>query len=255
MENKVMLRIGIVGKPFIGESSDEWNKNIIVNGNLNNLIYKAGHVPVGITPISPEDKFNQIDEVDPYRLTNFDKRRIVRQINYLDGIILQGGMQTLAYEEFIAKIAIANTIPIMGICAGFNTLVRVCGGKIIQNPTDSHDREPDEISHSLIIEPESNFYRLMGRKVSVDVNSVHWMIAPMNGIPPSLSIAAISPDKLVEVVEGKHKPIYGYKFHPEIMALEENKTYNPLMKNVFNDFFCKCAEFKRDREYNLDKVM
>ena len=126
---KEFCKIGIVGKPFIGECSDEWNNNVIVNGNLCDIVYESGYIPVGIMPISPREKFNLTDSEDSYILNQFDRDRIKQQIRDLDGIILQGGMQTLAYEEFIAKVAIHNHIPIMGICAGFNTLVRVSGDK------------------------------------------------------------------------------------------------------------------------------
>ncbi len=252
---KEFCKIGIVGKPFIGECSDEWNKNVIVNGNLNDIVYKAGYLPVGILPISPREKFNMTDSVDSYELLQFDKDRIRQQIRDLDGIILQGGMQTLAYEEFIARVAIHNRIPIMGICAGFNTIVRVSGGKVIEDISASHDKEPDELAHSIIIDPDSEFYRLMGKQTSVQVNSVHWMVAQLRGIPSSLRIAAVSPDRLVEVVEGRDSPIYGYKFHPEVMAIEGNKTYNPIMKNIFNNFFAKCEEYQKSKTVFQEKEM
>jgi len=252
---KDFLKIGIVGKPFIGKSDDEWNKNIVINGNLNNIVYKSGNIPIGLTPISPEEHFNKVDDVDSYRLSDFDKQRVKRQIKNLDGVILQGGMQTLAYEEFLAKCAIANGVPIMGICAGFNTLVRVCGGWVMSDETCTHDKEPDKLAHSLMINPESNFYRLMGEKATIEVNSVHWMIAPIIGIPRSLNIAALSPDKLVEVVEGVSKPIFGYKFHPEVMAQEQNKTYNPQMQNIFDDFFERCHEYHLCKKVENERIM
>ncbi len=255
MSKSKFCRIGIVGKPFIGECSDAWNKNVIVNGNLNSIIYEAGLVPLGIMPVTPEKNFNLIDESDDFVLSVQDKEKIIDQLSCVDGVILQGGMQTLAYEEFIARYAMAKQIPIMGICAGFNTIVRVCGGTIIKNPTSNHECEPDEFAHSIIVDPESNFFRLMKGAVRVEVNSVHWMIAPIRGVPRSLKVAAVSSDKLVEVVEGREGPIFGYKFHPEVMAREGNKTYDPRMKNVFDDFFDRCIKYHNKKAYKEERTL
>jgi len=61
-------------------------------------------------------------------------------IDKCDGIVIQGGLSSDDYEIKAAKYAIDNDIPILGICAGFNNIIRAMGGKflllVIQNITE-----------------------------------------------------------------------------------------------------------------------
>ncbi len=246
----MLPKIGIVGKQHIGNIDGAWNDYTVTSGKINYLVVNNGGVPISITPVTMPENLNKEDSHDEYELTPEEKEKIDIQIDGLDGIILQGGMQTCSYEEYIAKRAMEKGIPIMGICAGFNVIIRAAGGEVIHNESGSHDKNPNEFAHSITIDPTSNLYKLMDCDEEIEVNSVHWMIAKEEGVPQDvLKIVAHSPDGLVEAYEGVNGPIYGYKFHPEVMATEGAGCYNPKMNNIFKDFVEKCLEYKR----NIDK--
>jgi len=244
-------KIGIVGKPFIGNMDYDWNEYIVISGKINDLILQNHCIPIGITNVTTGKNLNQDDCHDNYQLSKIEIVQINLQIEGLDGIILQGGIQTCAYEEYIAKQAIEKGIPIMGICAGFNTIVRVSGGTIVKSDNNFHDQDPNEIAHTINILPDSNLFKLMNGEAEIGVNSVHTMIAFKEGIPQDkLRISALSNDGLVEAVEGQNrKPIYGYKFHPEVMVTNGKNCYNEKIINIFTDFFEKCREYQ-DRNLN-----
>ena len=238
-------RIGVVGKPFNeqGNTLHRWNNYYVISGLISSLVNQNGGIVVGIIPITDKESLSKEDDYDIYKLTDEEKTRIDMQIEGLDGIILQGGLQTLAYEEYIAKVAIENGIPIMGICAGFNNIIRALNGKTKKDETGKHDYIPEEIAHTIIIEPNSRLYKLMKGEKEVGLNSVHSIIAEDN-LPEILNVTAKSPDGLVEAFEGKNnRPIFGYKFHPELMATKGAKCYNPKMNNLFKDFNEICLKY------------
>lgn len=249
-KNKINPIIGIVGKPYIGNMDYDWNEYTVISGRINDLVSQNNCIPIGITNVTTGSNLNQDDCLDKYELSDNERKQIDLQIDGLDGIILQGGIQTCAYEEYIAKQAMEKRIPIMGICAGFNTIVRAAGGTIVKNDNNSHDQDPNEIAHAINIIPNSNLSKLMDGENEIRVNSVHWMIAKKDGIPQEkLNIVALSPDGLVEAIEGKAgNPIYGYKFHPEVMATKGSQCYNEKMVNIFTDFFEKCREYQHINE-------
>ena len=250
-------RIGVVGKPFNtqGKMDYDWNNYYAVSGLITNLVNEKGGISASITPATAENSSRTEDGYSDYELTDEEKAKIDAQIDELDGIILQGGIQTLAHEQYIAKRAMEKKIPIMGICAGFNNIIRAAGGKTIKSETDEHDQIPDEIAHTIIIEKDSNLYKLMDGEEEIGVNSIHTIIARQEDMPDILNVTAKSPDGLVEAYEGKNSPIFGYKFHPELMATKDAKCYNPKMENIFSDFNEKCLEYKREKEQaKIDEI-
>ena len=155
-----------------------------------------------------------------------------------DGIVLQGGISSHNYEEYIAKYCYDNDIPLLGICAGYNNIIRGLGGKaeLITN-TQVHDRPDLKYVHNCIIkDKESLFYNIV-KQEKFAVNSVHTYIGTK--IPKKLSIVAYSDDGQVEVVEAKDKKfLIGVKFHSELLVDEEDK---------FNDIFKTLVEKSMDK--------
>lgn len=246
-------KIGVVGKPFNqqGYMDYSWNNYNVTSGVISDLVDQNGGVVISVTPITSRDNLSKEDSHDEYELTDEEKSKIDIQIQELDGVILQGGIQTLAFEEYIAKKAMEKGMPIMGICAGFNNIIRAAGGKTLKDEGCTHDQIPDEIAHTIKINPESNLYKLMDGEEEIGVNSIHTIIARQEDIPDTMNVTATSPDGLVEAYEGKESPIFGYKFHPEVMATKGTKCYDPRMNNIFEDFNSRCLEYKKNREQSM----
>lgn len=70
---------------------------------------------------------NKYDEkVEDIVVAGIDDK-IIRQIKLCDGIILQGGINYSTYEVNLAKYLIDKNIPVLGICAGMNCLIKAGG--------------------------------------------------------------------------------------------------------------------------------
>lgn len=226
--------IGIVSKNLTVKDFFGWQWQRICD-SIRYAINKNGGLVIGILPQKNNQTFNQEDEHENIELTQFEQERLLQTLKLCDGIILQGGLSSHNYEEFIAKYCYDNNIPCLGICAGFNNIVRALGGNTIKLiNVDKHDRPDLQYAHSCnIIDKASLFYKII-KQDTFFVNSVHTYIA--NKIPASLSVVATSDDKQVEVVEAKNKKFYiGIKYHPELLIDKDD-----FENNIFKTFIDKC---------------
>ena len=226
--------IGIVSKNLTVEDFYGWQWQRICD-SIRYAVNKNDGLVIGILPQKNNQDFNQKDERENIKLTQLEQDNLLQTLKLCDGIILQGGITSHNYEEFIAKYCYENNIPCLGICAGFNNMVRALGGDTIKLvDADKHDRPDLQYAHSCnIIDKKSLFYEIIGRDTFF-VNSVHTYIA--NKIPNSLTIVAVSDDKQVEVVEAKDKKFYiGIKYHPELLIDKDN-----FQNNIFKIFIDKC---------------
>lgn len=226
--------IGIVSKNLTVKDFFGWQWQRICD-SIRYAINKNGGLVIGILPQKNNQTFNQEDEHENIELTQFEQERLLQTLKLCDGIILQGGLSSHNYEEFIAKYCYDNNIPCLGVCAGFNNIVRALGGNTIKLiNVDKHDRPDLQYAHSCnIIDKASLFYKII-KQDTFFVNSVHTYIA--NKIPPSLSVVATSDDEQVEVVEAKNKKFYiGIKYHPELLIDKDD-----FENNIFKTFIDKC---------------
>ena len=134
---------------------------------------------------------------------------------------------------FIAKYCYDNDIPIIGICAGLNNVVRAVGGrtKAISNP-DFH-RQSEDYVHNVILNKNSFFYNLLNEE-KFEVNSRHRNTIADTGC---LSVAGYDDEGNIEVVEDKNKKCYlGIRFHPESLYL-----IDPIHNKIFEKFIEICS--------------
>lgn len=242
-------KVGIVSKPYLREMGGSWNEYTVISGRINDLVANNDGIPIGITNVTARENLNSDDCLDSYVLSDKEKEQIDSQLEGLDGVILQGGLETHAYEEYIAKKAMEQRLPLMGICAGFNNIIRASGGTTFKSEDGSHDQDPYKIAHKIEIVPGTNLAKLLGGEREVGVNSVHTILATPDGVPQDkLKVVALTSDGLVEAIEGQNgAPIYGYKFHPEMMATRGLDCYDPRMENLFTDFLDKCRDYQRSK--------
>ena len=226
--------IGIVSKNLTAEDFYGWQWQRI-SDSIRYAINKNNGLTIGILPQKNNQFFNQEDEHENIKLTELEQSNLLQILKLCDGIILQGGITSHNYEEFIAKHCYDNNIPCLGICAGFNNIVRALGGSTIKlSNIDKHDRPDLQYAHSCnIVDKDSLFYKIVGQ-CSFPVNSVHTYIA--NTIPDLLNVVAISDDNQIEVVEAKNKKFYiGIKYHPELLIDKDD-----FENNIFKVFVDMC---------------
>jgi len=231
MNNKPI--IGIVSKP--NKFDLKLLQNQIIYEPVRCAILKNGGLAIGILPTQETDEFYE-DEVkfDKTVLTDIEKKDLYQLIDMCDGIILEGGLSSASYEYEVAKYSIQKDIPLFGICAGFNNIIRAAGGDVFEDENNiKHNVEDCTIAHKNIIKQNTLLYSIL-KNEEVDVNSLHTFFAKDENIN-NLEISAYSDDGYVEAVELKNKKFcLGVKWHPELMTDDEN------MNNIFKYFIEVC---------------
>lgn len=226
--------------PLIGIPSFFDETNTQIKRAYADSIYKAGGLVV-VIPYSTE------------------KSIISDVVARVDGILIPGGPDvdpSLYGEEpipqigafnilhdrfyiFVIEAAIAQHIPIFGICRGLQILNVYFGGSLIQDiemyrkthPQKQKDQlNPDDPSntgikhlqnglrftpsHSVTIDKDSNIYKLLGGKDKVRVNSLHHQAIKV--LSPQLKVTSRAPDGIIESVEKVDDPtIFAVQWHPE----------------------------------------
>jgi putative glutamine amidotransferase len=129
-------------------------------------------------------------------------------------------------EFLLAEWALADGLPLLGICRGIQVLNVACGGTLWQDvqvegaTRESHDQEPrDALVHDIDVNADSLLARTLGT-TQVRVNSLHHQaIRDLGG---SLRAVARTPDGLIEGVElPSHQFVLGIQCHPEELSRKE----------------------------------
>jgi putative glutamine amidotransferase len=139
-------------------------------------------------------------------------------------------------ELSLAHWALAEGLPVLGICRGVQTLNVATGGSLIQDiPTQvshalSHSsisgRPLPEIAHSIRVDPGSRLAELIGAG-DLGVNSAHHQAAKTIG--KGLIAVARAPDGVIEGLEAPAHPFcIGVQWHPEAMV-----EGSPVMRRMF----------------------
>ena len=153
--------IGIVSKPNVFCDNELYTQQIVYDG-LRCAILKNGGLVIGILPTQAINTFCDSDKTDTTELTKYEIEDLYHLISLCDGIVLEGGLSSASYEIEIAKYAIKNDIPLLGICAGFNNIIRARGGNpfLIEN-TNIHNQEDGKYAHKNIIIKDSLLYSIL----------------------------------------------------------------------------------------------
>lgn len=218
--------IGITGS--IDQSARLGNQALLAVGHVYvRAVELAGGAPV-VTPPRPEEEA---------------QRAIFER---LDGLILSGGgdIQPAVYGEedsgllwwvdeardraelMLARWALAEGLPLLGICRGIQVLNVAAGGTLIQDigtqvpqplaHCSVASRPMDTIVHTLELAHESTLAAVFGSD-HLDTNSAHHQAVKAVGGP--LVVTARASDGVIEGVEAPDHPFcMGVQFHPEAMV-------------------------------------
>lgn len=224
--------IGIVSKHY---ASYGFRKiDTFVRDEIKQAILDNGGIAIGILP--PEKGIHYTGDDWKDNLSADERENLISQIELCDGMVLQGGLETDTYECVVAKYCYDNNIPLLGICAGQNNIVRALGGTTckITNP-EKHNKSFDEYVHSIKINKDSKFYKIVNTDEMM-VNSRHERRIQKS---PRLDKVAFCDDGYPDVVESPDKRFYiGVRFHPESLYLKDEK-----MNQIFIEFL-NCCKIK-----------
>jgi putative glutamine amidotransferase len=138
--------------------------------------------------------------------------------------------------------AIANGIPVFGVCRGFQEINVALGGTLHQRVHEvegfaDHREDKDQPlemqygpAHDVLLEPGSMLRSLAGEE-KVRVNSLHWQ--GIERLAPGLVVEARAPDGLVEAFRVAAAPTFALavQWHPEWQVMS-----NPFSQALFAEF-------------------
>ena len=170
----------------------------------------------------------------------------------IDGLLLAGGvdMEPATYGEAphpnlgrtdhardqvemqLARWAVAEGMPVLGLCRGHQVLNVVLGGTLWQDieaqveGAMKHDFFPgfprDYLAHEISVEPGTRLHEAAGG-AAVKVNSMHHQA--IKQLAPGLRVTALAPDGVIEAVEAPGPNfVVGVQWHPEVFEPEHEST-------------------------------
>ncbi len=148
-------------------------------------------------------------------------------------------------ELLLARRAVADDLPVFGICRGHQLLNVAMGGSLFQDiPSQMqdhliHEQYPalarNQTSHAVMIDASSRLAQIVGT-TRLEVNSLHHQA--VRDPAPHFNVVAVAPDEVVEAIELPTKRfVLSVQWHPEDLALN-----NPHMHNLFAAFVRAAAE-------------
>ena len=118
----------------------------------------------------------------------------------------------------------AGSVPILGVCLGYQAIAQVNGARIGYAPVLMHGKT-SEISHN-----DSTLFKHVPSPFTA--TRYHSLIVERDTIPKSLKITAWT-NKVVMAVENIEKHLYGVQFHPEsILTVQGKNILNNFLKSV-----------------------
>ncbi len=172
----------------------------------------------------------------------------------LDGLLLSGGIDIQpqlygeqphpqlgevdahldALELALARWALREHIPTLGICRGHQLINVALGGSLYQDVESqcadalrhpNWDRPRNTKVHSVEIEADSRLAEILGT-CSIEANSLHHQSVKKAG--RGISITGYAPDGIVEALEVSDHPfMLGVQCHPEELY-QDDSTWNRL---------------------------
>ena len=154
-------------------------------------------------------------------------------------------------ELTITPWALADGMPILGICRGIQVLNVVCGGSLWQDisaqiPEATQHRPPPDhpdkqLSHPVHLEPDCLLAAVLNH--NLQVNSSHHQA--VKEIGSGLRVSARAPDDVIEGLEGTSGNwVVAVQWHPERM-LNDDKH----MMSLFKAFVDACSRYKRPQDW------
>lgn len=156
----------------------------------------------------------------------------------------QLSQRSLAYLEAI-DYALAQKIPMLGVCAGFQMLVGKLGGKMLVNVEKelnsplTHKADKRTKVHSVAVVPGSRLQQISASE-TIMVNSVHSEGVAEPDADVSFLVSARATDGNVEAIETKGEPfVVGVQWHPEYLYHSD-----PAATELFKAFINAAGKYQ-----------
>lgn len=107
----------------------------------------------------------------------------------------------------------SQTVPILGVCLGHQSIAQAFGAKIIKAPEMMHGKT-SELTHT-------QHGVFAGLSSPLTVTRYHSLIVEEESLPDCFEVTARSVDRLIMGIRHKTLPIEGVQFHPESYMTSE----------------------------------
>ena len=143
-----------------------------------------------------------------------------------EGIIISPGPKSPEAAGICMEVVekFKESIPILGICLGHQTIGKVFGGKIIRGSEPVHGKV-FEIKHS-------GKYMFKNIVSPMKVTRYHSLVIERESLPQVLEITSETEDGVIMGIRHKHYHIEGVQFHPEAELTEYG---HEILRNFINE--------------------
>ncbi len=237
-------------------------------------MYLDALLPAGATPVAliPTELVPAAREALGFRPDVIVTSYTETHLEDLDGLILAGGADidpvrygqtpstpTLkieaerdAFELPLARLALEQGVPVLGICRGFQMLNVALGGVLVQDIPSQYAGSIEHrqgAQHEVEMLPGSHVQRLAGMN-RIQTNSYHHQgVKISEGLAPGVIATAFAPDGVVEAFEPEPGRFPGYvlavQWHPEKRDAAESPEFTAMSRLLFADFASACRSLAK----------
>ena len=212
------------------------------------VVRLAGGLPVLLPPDDPVDCVAILEVVDGLILSGGGDLDPATYNGSVHPAISNVDPKRDAYELNLARLALNNDIPVLGICRGLAVLSVVSGGSLMPHIPDEfgevvvHVGESAQtVEHQVQIDTLSRLAEVMEATVVTVVSGHHQSVC---SVPSGWRVAARSCDGVIEALEHEHHPwAIAVQWHPELTSDD------PLEQRIFQSL----VEAARNRISNKNK--
>ncbi len=176
-------------------------------------ITAAGGLPVHLAQhVDPREYAGRLDGLLLSGGADIDPGRYGAAIDPATGPVESARDQA---EIGLVELAVAEDLPVLGICRGLQLLNVWAGGTLNQHvPAHArHDLGPGGESDTVVVEPESRLGAMYG--ATVRVNSLHHQT--VDRVADGWIVTARSGDGTVEALEWRGHDVIAVQWHPELL--------------------------------------
>ena len=158
-------------------------------------------------------------EIDVVRNDGFDEAEIAERLDGFDGILISPGPGTPGEAGLsipIIRFALANNIPLLGVCLGHQAIAEALGGVV------THAEELMHGKTSAVVHTKSVMFD--GVPSPFRATRYHSLAIVDGTTPEELRITARTEGGVIMAVEHVTAPVWGVQFHPESVLTEGGYT-------------------------------
>ena len=158
-------------------------------------------------------------EIDVVRNDGFNEAEIAERLDGFDGILISPGPGTPGEAGLsipIIRFALANNIPLLGVCLGHQAIAEALGGVV------THAEELMHGKTSAVVHTKSVMFD--GVPSPFRATRYHSLAIVDGTTPEELRITARTEGGVIMAVEHVTAPVWGVQFHPESVLTEGGYT-------------------------------